>query len=150
MTESIKTSIYQSIDLALLDILTIQLKNLLCEKLIAHFSPNSAPKTSKIIGAKHFGQYSSRHRQIIVQSIHYVQLVHTIRGNPLFKFPFTWTIHAKSICFFVCILDAPSMYISICMIKKLKKDESTKIYFFIYPFFLSYLSNDTATGSWFS
>jgi hypothetical protein len=75
-------------------------KNLLCEKLIPHFSQNSAPKTSKIFGVNYFGQYSSWHRQIIVQSIHYSQLVHTLHGNPLFKFPSTWTIHAKSMCFF--------------------------------------------------
>ena len=74
----------------------IWIKNLLYEKLIPHFSQNSNPKTSKIFGVKHFGQYSSWHRQIIVQSIHYVQLVHTLDGKPLSKFPSTWTIHAKS------------------------------------------------------
>ena len=71
-------------------------KNLFCEKWVANFSQNSSPKTSKIFGVKHFGQYSSLHRQIIVQSIHYVQLVQRFCGNPLSKLPSTWIIHAKS------------------------------------------------------
>ena len=74
----------------------IWIKNLLYEKLTPHFSQNSAPKTSQIFGVNYCGQYSSWHRQIVVQSIHYDQLVQTICGKPLSKFPSTWTIHAKS------------------------------------------------------
>ena len=112
MTESIKT--YIPIDSSCsswhFDCL-IWTKNLLCEKLIPHFSQNSAPKTSKICGVNYFGQYSSWHRQIIVQSIHYVQLVQTFGGKPLFKFPSTWTIHAKSMCFFkVFVFLVPPVY----------------------------------------